>query len=364
MKKTFLLMICSCLFILPASAELDIGGYYKNELANINDRYGHGLSVDVNKLRLKVDYELTPTINFHLEPEYVSLLNQSSVTLADVSKYNEVVWDRTYVKINFPDADLTVGKQRVAWGTGMVWNPTDVFNPFALSFAVAEEERRGVEGVRLSVPWGVASAVEYVVLTDREIERAKKGFKVKTNVNNYDMSASYVNLGGDGYQFGFDTAGELFDQGLYAEGAFVHPASGNTYKKLVLGWNYTLENSVGLNAEYFFNGQGALYSNDYDWASLLAGEIHQLGRNYCYFGINKMLDEITDVRLSFLSNIGDGSFIIYPAYSRNIFQNVDLSLEAMFPGGSEGTEYNPDEGIDPTGLIGSQIYFIKLKWSF
>jgi len=116
--------------------------------------------------------------------------------------------------------------------------------------------------------------------------------------------------------------------------------------------------------EYFYNGLGQPNKENYDWAGLFAGNIYQLARDYVYFGINKILDEITQVRASYLLNVNDKRFIIYPSYTRNIAQNVDLSLEAMLTGGEEGTEYKPSALQDPTGLMGSNIYFLKLRYSF
>ena len=63
-------------------------------------------------------------------------------------------------------------------------------------------------------------------------------------------------------------------------------------------------------------------------------------------------------------NLDDSSRIIYPAYSRNIYEDIDLSLEAMFQSGEDGSEYHPTSVQDPGGFLGSNIYFLKLKYSF
>ena len=37
--------------------------------------------------------------------------------------------DRLYFDQDFSFGSLVVGRQRISWGTGRVWNPTDIFNP-------------------------------------------------------------------------------------------------------------------------------------------------------------------------------------------------------------------------------------------
>jgi len=62
------------------------------------------------------------------------------------------------------------------------------------------------------------------------------------------------------------------------------------------------------------------------------------------------------------------SFLLIRVYctffSHNIFENVDLSLEALLVGGEEGGEFNPSSAEDTTGFLGSNMCFLKLKVSF
>ena len=365
-----LLPVIIVVFLLLASgssAEIDFGGYYKNTFLYLSPKRGDGILADVNKLRLRFEADILSNVFVHLEPDYAFLIKPKDIPLIEVSELDKVVLDRAWVKVIFPQADLIVGKQRIAWGTGYLWNPTDVFNPFALAFAVAEEERRGIDAMRIQIPLGIASGVEGVVLTDKEwnaLEKSKKGIKARTNIGMYDLSLSYVALGDEGFQFGFDTAGELFGLGVRSEIAWVNTAEASDYFKAIFGWNYTFENGLGIDMEYFYNGLGKKNKADYDWSGFFAGDIYQLGMDYIYFGLNYMIDEITDIRLSFLVNADDSSFMVYPSYSRNIFENVDLSLEALLVGGEEGGEFNPSSAEDASGFLGSNMLFLKVRYSF
>jgi len=345
-------------------AWLDVLGYYENDLVGIAKRNGEVLGGDLNRMRLRVDANPLESVNIHLEPEYNILLKTENIPISGVSGLDQLVWDRAYVKMYFPLADITAGKQRIAWGAGYLWNPTDVFNPFTLSFAVDEEQETEPEAVRIEVPLGVAAGLDSYIVTGQEWEKSKKGFRVRTNLGIYDLSVSAVDLGSGGHQIGFDATGELFDLGVRCETALIAPAGIDRYLQAVLGWNYTFENGWGVDMEYFFNGRGKRNKADYDWTGLSSGEVSQLGMDYMYFGVNKMLDEITNVRASLLLNADDMGLMFYPSYTRNIFQNVDLSLEALLNCGEKGSEFNPTDAQDPDGFMGSDMVFFKLRYNF
>lgn len=347
---------------LTHALSVDIGGYYKNHIAALAKRDDSTIYYDLNRLRLHIISDMTPAVLLQLQPEYSFMIR--SQDLGSISGLDQVIWDRSYLKFVLPAADITAGKQRIAWGTGYIWNPTDVFDPFEYKFAVSEEERRGVDAVRVEIPLGAASKVEGVVLTGNPWDKLKKGLKLKTNINASDFSLSYIYLGDNNFQLGYDNAGELWGLGVHSEAALVFPPGTTNYLRAVLGWDYTFENGLGIGMEYYYNGAGKQDKADYDWAGLFAGNLTQLGKDYVYIGLSKLLDELTQVRLTFMANAGDMSYIIYPYYSRNIIENVDLNLEALFEGGAVGGEYQPTDAEDPSGLLGSNIYFVKLRYSF
>ena len=102
-------------------------------------------------------------------------------------------------------------------------------------------------------PLGDLSGFEGIILTDEEfsnLNKSKKGIKGKTNIGMYDLSLSYVALGDEGFQFGFDTAGELMGLGVRAEAAWINENADDDYStQAVLGWNYTFENGLGIDME-------------------------------------------------------------------------------------------------------------------
>ena len=352
----------SAFFLLPVLAAgralaLELGGSYENDALVAARGDGRLVPGDLNKFRLKLDQDLPSDLAVHLEPRYYFLIRSDDLPTTSADRLDQVVFDRAYLRYDSPVLALTIGKQRIAWGSGYIWNPTDIFNPVVLSFAVREEDEANVEAVRLEVPLGQTGGLDGYLLTNASFSAAKKGLRAKTNVGLFDLSVSGVSLGQAGWQLGYDLAGELWGWGLRHEAAVRFPAGQASYLQAVFGCDYTLEDGLGLNAEYFFNGAGQSDQRHYDWTAILSGQTVQPGRDYLFLGINKNLDELTQVRLSAVLNLNDRSFLVYPALSRNIAEDVDLSFEAAFNRGDAGSEFCP-------GTWAGLNLMLRLIWSF
>jgi hypothetical protein len=363
MRFRIYLVIVSLLLVIPSYA-IELGGYYENDGISLIKRTGGAIIGDMNRFRLKFDQKIADNIALHLEPHYNLFIKSENIPLSGVSDLDQLVWDRVYVKLYSRLANLTVGKQRIAWGSGTIWNPTDVFNPFVLSFAVKEEETTNIEAVRIEAPIGNAGGIDGYLLTDKPWSETKKGLRVKTTIGLFDLAASYVDLGSNSFQLGFDSSGDFMSAGVRTEIVLKSPAGSNAYLQSVWGMDYTLDNGIGLNLEYFFNGLGKKKKDDYDWAGLAAGNFSQLGMDYLFISANRIIDEITQVKFSALTNLDDLSWLVYPSYSRNIAQNVDLAVEALLLGGPAGSEYNPPIAMDPAGMGSSKLALVRIIFNY
>ncbi|MDD5383168.1 MAG: hypothetical protein PHH60_05905 [Candidatus Margulisbacteria bacterium] len=338
---------------------LELSGYYENDVLGLLKKDWSTGAGDLNRLRLKLDHQLNNNVAIHLEPRYYFLLKTNDLPLEGVSSLDKLTWDRYYAKAKLPAFSITAGKQRIAWGCGYIWNPTDIFNPFVLSFAVKEEDESNVESVRLEVPVGEAGGVDAFVLTGKPWEQTGRGLRVKGNVGLFDLSGSYVDQGTLGHQIGFDATGDILkDIGARGEIAFKTSASGEAYIQSVLGCDYTLDNGIGLNLEYYFNGLGNKDKHNYNWTT------GQLGMDYLFLSANKIIDELTTVTVSLLTNLNDGGFMIYPQYARSLSQNLDLNLEGMVLGGPDSSEFVPPPAVDIYGFGGCKMILIRLVYNF
>lgn len=348
------------LLTIPAQA-LEVGGSYENDLLTLLKKNGSAGLGDLNKLRLKLDQQAGDNLAIHLEPRYYFLAKSQQILVTGATDLDQLVWDRAYAKYRTDRWSLTAGKQRIAWGTGYIWNPVDIFNPMVLSFAVRDEDKTNVESVRLEVPVGEAGGIDAFVVAGKPWEQTGRGLRVKGNTGLFDLALSYVDQGTLGHQVGLETAGDIIkDVGVRGEIAVKTVPGLNGYvAQAVAGGDYTLDNGIGLNCEYYYNGLGSRDSGNYNW-----GTAESVGRDYLYLSGNKIVDEITTVTVSLLTNLDDQSFMIYPQYARNIGQNLDLYLEGMWLGGPDGSEFVPPSSQDPLGFGGSKMALARFVYSF
>ena len=353
-------IVISFLFVIPAQA-LDLGGSFENDILGLLKKDGAAVPGDLNRARLKLDQQFGDRLALHLEPRYYFLLRSQDLPLAGASDLDKLAWDRAYLKYRADDWSLTAGKQRIAWGTGYIWNPVDIFNPMVLSFAVRDEDKTNVEALRVEVPVGEAGGIDAFVLTGKPWEQTSRGLRVKGTKGLFDIALSYVDQGTLGRQVGFETAGDILkDVGVRGEIAVKTVPGVNGYvAQATAGGDYTLDNGVGLNVEYYCNGLGSRDKNAYNW-----GTAESVGVDYLFCSANKILDEITAITVSLLTNLDDQSCMVYPQYTRSLRQDLDLSIEAMLLFGQEGTEFNPAPGSDSAGFGAAKMLLARITYSF
>ena len=77
--------------------------------------------------------------------------------------------DRLYAKFTHEKFELTVGRQRINWGTNLVWNPNDIFNAFNY-FDFNYIERPGSDAVLLQYYTGDFSSLQLAGKLNYKIE--------------------------------------------------------------------------------------------------------------------------------------------------------------------------------------------------
>ncbi len=68
---------------------------------------------------------------------------------------------RMHLTFSTEKSKLVVGRQRVAWGVGRVWNPTDLFNPVS-PLQIEQDQRDGVDAVNLEYYTGPLGSLNLV----------------------------------------------------------------------------------------------------------------------------------------------------------------------------------------------------------
>jgi len=230
--------MCAHGVTLAQGPDLTVGGYLKNLAGLYEVPRDTGLWIPgnfQNTLQNRINIRYYPTDNLTFSGGIRSLLiyqkniNPNGIYTGALKETGDLL-DLTLVLVDEDDVVLVsqidrlyldwvsgpfqaiVGRQRIAWGTNLVWNPTDVFNPYnVLNFDY--EERPGVDAIRAQYHTGPTSRVE-VGFAPGEFshERTAVGL-ASTNIWEYDFNV----MGGafhEGYVLGFSWAGQIADGGF------------------------------------------------------------------------------------------------------------------------------------------------------
>jgi hypothetical protein len=280
--------------------------------------------------------------------------------------------DRLYFTWYHGGFDITVGRQRIAWGTSWVWNPTDLFNPLSpLNFDY--EEGPGVDAVRAEYFYGPISKFEIAVRPGKTKNGWIGAGKWTTNFMNYDFNL----LGGitdNRWVAGGSWSGSILKAGFRGEFTVkqkptlipdfknIYFLIGGTPLSLyneavvtgVLSGDYTFPNSFYIHTEVLYNSNGktkdaGVYTLEASKLGMLSPSRWSLYQEFAY--------DITPLirgDLFALYNPDDNSSVVLPSLSYSVVTNVDLYIIGLFFQGKQLTEF---------GDYGTSIY-LRVKWSF
>ncbi|MFC1679957.1 hypothetical protein ACFL2T_07090, partial [Elusimicrobiota bacterium] len=148
------------------------------------------------RVHLEYDHELRAgtyfdTLDYELfglaEPQSYLTMEQAISTGTD-AHYRHLLY-RGWVELRSGPWRARFGRQRIAWGTGKLWNPTDFLNPYR-PVSLEREERRGVDSASVRRGIGALGRGEAVyTLADRWPGSDLLG-RVSGNAANTDISLS------------------------------------------------------------------------------------------------------------------------------------------------------------------------------
>ena len=174
--------------------------------------------------------------------------------------------DRAALHVPLADADLTIGRQAIGWGRGVLFDAVDLFSPFT-PLEPDREWRRGVDAVRADVKIGDRVSLDTVAAFADTLG----GSAFATRLRGYAGKADVEILGGSRARdlfAGLTSSAAVGNVELHGELAWFHtPAvAGSIYAardrsivKAVAGGSYRLPfgNGVLLFGEYHYSGFGA-----------------------------------------------------------------------------------------------------------
>ncbi len=246
--------------------------------------------------------------------------------------------DRFYYRHGFSFGKIIIGRQRISWGTGRIWNPTDLFNPInPANFSKLEKD--GADAVSFTYYLGSFTDLQLVYNPIKEKGKSNFGARFRTNYKEFDVSLIAGRFD-ERTVAGLDFAGNLFDAGIRGEGIFKFGKDDSDgYGKFILGADYQFTPELYALIEYQYNGEGKTDKLQYEFFRLINGEILNLNRNYFCVSGTYLLTPLLNLVLSGTFNLNDKSGYVSFTSTYSMLDNFDLGGGIQSSFGDDFTEY-------------------------
>ena len=271
--------------------------------------------------------------------------------------------DRLYLDWTYRSLEVTAGRQRIAWGTCLVWNPLDLFNPYSvLDFDY--EEKPGSDALRVQVYTGPVSTMEAAGGPGRDRRHVTYGIRYLRSLGGYDLAV----VGGWERQFwrlGTGWAGQIAGGGFRGEILYSSPdgtvvAGSDTgiasvdgvstggklgdFWTAAVSYDYTFRNSLYIHGELLYNGLGTTGEAGLRWAATpVAGELGP-ARYSIFQEVAYDLTPLLRGDVFVVFNPNDRSWISIASAAYAFATDWELDMLAIPAGGKVGSEFGGTPG--------------------
>ncbi|HUX05994.1 MAG TPA: hypothetical protein VMX35_01670 [Acidobacteriota bacterium] len=347
------------LLLLPASPaqaqEWDLGGYLKSFVTAgktlfeetyylLTHRFRlNAVVYPVPELELRAIIDNTALWGSYLDTEQYALgrpYEDASYVDMTIDPYesDNLRWragvHRLYFRYTNPKADVTVGRQRIAWGSGRIWNPTDLFNPTS-PLTLEPAEKNGADALYIALRPASNLQLEAAWAIGRDSDDVRWALRGRSSLGSYEISL----MGGrfrDSEVVGFDFSGYIGDGGF--RGEFTHSwEEDRDFTRGVLSYEYTLRNGLDILVEYLYNGGNIGEFNLDDIEGLATYDsIVTLNRHFLAVSLAKQLHMLASGQILAIADLEDGGVFLFPFISYSWAQNIDVTVGAQLFFGDAG----------------------------
>ena len=250
---------------------------------------------------------------------------------------------------------LTLGRQALTWGHGLVFNPMDLCNPFAPSDFL-RDYKVGDDMALLSAPLPGGAELQLLAVPRRDPLSAEVDSEFSSLAGKLHFTMGGVELDLMAARHFRDLVAGAGAVGYVGQAAWRLDAvltrlTGDGQEaslvslvaNLDYSWVWAGYNFYGL-AEFYYNGLG---SGDYARAwqepalaqRLERGEVFTLGRTYLALSMQWELHPLVNLHGNLICNLADPSGLFQPRLVWDASQNTQIMLGANLYFGAPGSEY-------------------------
>jgi hypothetical protein len=221
-------------------------------------------------------------------------------------------------------ADISIGRQIINFGVGMIFSPINVFSSFDPTDI--DFTRTGSDAARVKVPIGDLGGLDLISTFTTKMTNSTSAVKLFGNFFGFDFSGVAIYHGTSreiitGATFKGDV--EIGIHGEFVEHFFID--SDKPYFEGMLGIDYSFfDSQLALFLEYYYD------ESSIDPSTVTLRNIASINRifyNKHYFFLEGIysIDEIRKVSAFIIYNPLDNAFEVVASYTQNIFQNANLT---------------------------------------
>lgn len=273
--------------------------------------------------------------------------------------------NQAYLDLQLTDSSLLrIGRQKISWGTGFAWNPTNYIGTDK-NRADLTTVYPGVDALNYELTREKAS-VNLLLKPDGEqgeLSGWGRAAKLMFRVFRSDLSISVYQQGtANGY--GADLAATIGDYTVYTElaaktgrmfyidgtGTLVHRREDQHYLHGILGVLRNFNNHWTVQMEYYHNQEGWSETETQNYHAYLvmgnpvpgeaAGIFADQRRNYLFAMIRKgeLVDDVA-LTISGFWNMDDRSWMLTPMLDYRFGQNARAAVMINYCGGDDASEF-------------------------
>ena len=278
------------------------------------------------------------------------------------------------------DWSITVGRQAVSWGSGMVFQPMDLFSPFSPT-VVDRDYKPGDDLILIDrlLKNGHDLQALHIVRNDRDGELSSKAASTAVKWHGFAANLEFEVV-----------AGRHYDEPVYAVSARLPVGQALMRTDLVASrssrgeWIYSgilnadvsfvVDDRNGyVFAEYFHNGWGVkdigdgVLSLPEDLTDRLErGELFNLMRDYVAFGVNMEWHPLISQTATVITNLHDKSSLLQVGFSYSPGDNQTVQMGLIEPLGGQGDEFGGIPVLPPGfgDLTTGGATRIYLRWAY
>ena len=280
--------------------------------------------------------------------------------------------DRLSVTYRQPNWSIQIGRQAISWGNGLVFQPLDLFSPFAPT-TIDREFKPGVDSVLFESLVGNSNELQ-VLWIGRQADTAgpsphTKALKWQTQLGDLSLDLIVAEHIGDefaAFSLSLPVAGSL----LRLETSRMCDDTTCTLSGLA---NLDYMISVGPTLLYMF---GELYHNGFGLkritenvpeslnARLVRGEVFTMMRDYGSFGLNVTWHPLWSQSFIVLRNLDDQSGLLQTAVNYEPGDASRMQFGVSAPFGETNSEFGQREVSDDVTTGGGPTWFLSVAYYF